>query len=122
MCGEPGGFHDHVKHAEHQVPADLLVESGWYKAEHERISKELAEVRRQADLNKIKKATVIDHLVAASSLLLALKDGPRDEHYEAAKPLAWEELRIVLQKLEQIERTIAEPETRVHRGRPQKQP
>ena len=32
-------------------------------------------------------------LLAAATDLLRLKDGPRDEAYEAAKPVAWARLR-----------------------------
>ena len=49
VCGEVAGFHDEAKHKDHQVPAELLLESGWYKEESARISKERqAEKEREA--------------------------------------------------------------------------
>lgn len=38
-------------------------------------------------------------VAAASERLQALKDGPRDENYEAAKPAAWNDLRAALDRL-----------------------
>jgi hypothetical protein len=38
-----------------------------------------------------------EELVESAKALLALKDGPRDEAYEAAKPAAWERLRRALE-------------------------
>jgi hypothetical protein len=49
VCGEVAGFHDEAKHKDHQVPAESLLESGWYKEESARISKERqAEKEREA--------------------------------------------------------------------------
>lgn len=39
-------------------------------------------------------------LIHAAQLLLALEDGPRDDYYEAAKPAAWENLRLALAETE----------------------
>lgn len=29
VCAAPGGFHDKDKHSEHEVPRELIKESGW---------------------------------------------------------------------------------------------
>lgn len=47
ICGLEGGFHDsddkNSKHAEHQVPRELLKESGWAKEAHAELKRERAE-------------------------------------------------------------------------------
>lgn len=35
ICDLDDGFHDHKKHAEHEVPRELLKEAGWAKKAHE---------------------------------------------------------------------------------------
>lgn len=46
VCGLDGGFHDHNnkegKHAQHEVPRALLLETGWHKEVHEKWKREQA--------------------------------------------------------------------------------
>lgn len=35
VCGQTGGFHNRDKHDEHEVPRELLLESGWHKKGNE---------------------------------------------------------------------------------------
>jgi hypothetical protein len=48
-------------------------------------------------------------VAAAARVLLELKDGPRDEAYEAAKPRAWEQLRHVLRLHDEAARASGTP-------------
>lgn len=50
VCGMGGGFHDHAskegKHAQHEVPRELLLEPGWYKVKEEPVTEEVTSVER----------------------------------------------------------------------------
>lgn len=47
VCHDPGGFHDHMKHQENQVPTELLLESGWQDEEHKEIVRRAREARKE---------------------------------------------------------------------------
>lgn len=191
ICGEPASVpHDEAKHREHQVPAELLLEPGWYKDDHEQIKKERRDAKEReaarpnpgraaaaADIeafaersleqvravapqmtgcaNRANLGTIetyrraasialigmahnhdctkchdtrggpmghktedctwnppsglfeeheqcrgdeLQGIVEAAKLLLSLKESPRDEAYERAKPLAWDFLRLMVER------------------------
>lgn len=58
ICGLEGGFHDILRHREHEVPRRVLKEAGWVKDVHEQWKQEQAdrvakEVERQARLAEV---------------------------------------------------------------------
>lgn len=53
VCKLEGGFHDHDvkdgKHAQHEVPRELLKEPGWAKQAHEELKREIREKEAEAE-------------------------------------------------------------------------
>lgn len=73
VCRQPGGFHLAAVHDQHEVPRELLKESGWAKEAHEELKRE--QVERAAQI-----AAIAEQIVEQDAELLErLAAGPEPE-------------------------------------------